>query len=484
MAWLTNRLTRMRIFLRIFCAFTLVAAFPIGIIILILNSSVQFLDTHGGGTVARTLQAETFLACCALLVFVLGVAFLINSTITRPLSHLAALARRIHQGETNARAIITGQDEIAIVGRLINSMLDSIVRHVQETKAQHDLLQSQVEKLVNEVSGVGEGDLRVQAEVSADTLGVLADAFNCMVEQLSSLIVRVKSVAFEVEAGTAIVTRQTNHLLTTATTQLGQIDTTSKTIETMKKASHQVAERTQILEETAHKTNVAVQSGRGSVEEMLAGIEQIQANVHESATSALGLNKHSHQIDGIIEVIAGFAQQTNRLALDASIQAAMAGDQGKGFQAIAGDIRRLAEKTKEQVQIITNIGRSVRNEIAAVSESVKTIEQETAHGVSSIQDMRRTLSTIFGVVEQQSYEIGQINQMINRQSSSLREITRVMQIASETTQEGSKSTHIITQKMQYMTRIAEQLLISVEAFHLSDHQKQGVTSGNERPRMQ
>src|SRR5207237_3754204 len=102
-------------------------------------------------------------------------------------------------GATSARARMSGHDEIFMVATSMNNMLDNIVRLIQNAQAQRDNLQAQVEKLVSEVSGVGEGDLRIQAEVTTDALGVLADSFNYMVEELSSLIVRVKMVSHEVE---------------------------------------------------------------------------------------------------------------------------------------------------------------------------------------------------------------------------------------------------------------------------------------------
>ena len=137
----------------------------------------------------------------------------VNFTLVTPLRSLSALTRRIARGDTSARAHMTGRDEIAMVATSMNTMLDNIVRLIQETQGQRDLLQRQVEKLVSEVSGVGEGDLRVQAEVTADALGVLADSFNYMVEELGSLVVRVKLVAIEVDRSTLAIFDRLTQLL-------------------------------------------------------------------------------------------------------------------------------------------------------------------------------------------------------------------------------------------------------------------------------
>ena len=162
-----------------------------------------------------------------------------NITITQPLRRLAMLTRRIAKGDTSARSKIVSSDEIAKVATAMNNMLDNIVHLIQETQAQRDSLQAQVEKLVSEVSGVGEGDLRVQAEVTADALGVLADSFNYMVEELGSLVVRVKMVAQEVENSTTMTFERMSQLVESADTQIKQIGAAAVEVEHMAASSRQ-----------------------------------------------------------------------------------------------------------------------------------------------------------------------------------------------------------------------------------------------------
>src|SRR5260221_654862 len=173
--------------------------------------------------------------------------WVMNVTITQPLRRLAALTRRISKGDTSARARTIGHDEIYLVAASMNNMLDNIVHLIQDAQAQRDNLQGQVEKLVSEVSGVGEGDLRIQAEVTADALGVLADSFNYMVEELGSLVVRVKMVAQEVENSTTMTFERMTQLVETADIQIKQIAQAAVEVERMANSSRQVAERAQTL---------------------------------------------------------------------------------------------------------------------------------------------------------------------------------------------------------------------------------------------
>ncbi|HLZ56994.1 MAG TPA: methyl-accepting chemotaxis protein [Ktedonosporobacter sp.] len=465
---------------RIFLAFFLAALLPDISILVISVNSIQAFNAHGLNSSATS--AIVVGAIAAILVstgIVIGLGYLMNMTISQPLSHLATLTRRIAKGETNARATLDGRDEIALVASTMNNMLDNIVRLIQETQGQRDMLQAQVEKLVNEVSVVGEGDLRIQAEVTTDALGVLADSFNYMIEELSSLVVRVKSVAQGVENSTTSTFEYMSQLVYNADQQLAQIATATAEIEQMAHASRRVAERSQVLYETATEARLSARSGRGTVQQTIEGMTHINQNVQGTARKVQLLGERSREINDIVEAISGIAHQTNRLALDAAIQAAMAGENGKGFGAVAADIRRLAERSKEQTSRITKIIQSVREEIGAVAVAMHETERETSLGANLVQETGTTLATIFSLVEQQAQEIETINQVGRQQLQSSSMVVQIMQDVSISTQQSSDSTRHVAHNMELLAKQAEQLLASVEAFKLKERltsSTQGRTS--------
>src|SRR5579859_5803202 len=334
--------------------------------------------TAVGASQTQPILIATVAAFILTVLVVITTGWIVNITITQPLRRLAMLTRRIAKGDTSARSKITSSDEIAKVATAMNNMLDNIVHLIQETQAQRDSLQAQVEKLVSEVSGVGEGDLRVQAEVTADALGVLADSFNYMVEELGSLVVRVKMVAQEVENSTTMTFERMSQLVESADTQIKQIGAAAVEVERMASSSRQVAERAQSLYAVAREARQTAQTGRESVLQTVEGMGRINSYVQETSTKVQALGDSSREIDSIVTVIANIAHQTNRLALDAAIQAAMAGDNGKGFGAVAADIRRLAERAKEQASQIARIVRSVREDIGAAAVSMQDTEHETS----------------------------------------------------------------------------------------------------------
>lgn len=420
----------------------------------------------------------TLIAFCATVVLVTFIGFIAYRSITIPLHQLAMLTKRIAKGDTQARATISTHDEIYLVARSMNRMLDNIVQLIREAQTQRDILRGQVEQLVSEVGGIGEGDLRTQVGVNDNPLGILADSFNYMIEELSNLIVSVKMVADEVASSTTSILDCMTQLVETDNIHLQKIAKSSNEVESMAASSRKVAERAQILFDVARVARRDAQIGREAVEQAMGGMGRIGDNVQETSVKVQKLDDHSREIDEIIEVISSIAHQTNRLALDAAIQAAMAGDNGKGFGAVAADIRRLAERTKDQANLITRIIRSVREEIGSVAIAMEDTEQETNIGAHLAQEAGDALTSIFEAVEHQAREISTINQMTTRQRQSSRAIVQIMQEVAETTQRSGTNTRIAAKIVERLAYQVEQLRMSVEAFKLREGQYYRIPKTN------
>ncbi|GAC1345480.1 MAG: hypothetical protein NVSMB27_07710 [Ktedonobacteraceae bacterium] len=425
--------------------------------------------TAVGPSETSPVLVSTLLAFLFITFVVVIAGIIVNLTITRPLSRLALLTRRIIKGDTTARAKVEGRDEIAMVASSMNNMLNNIVRLIQEAQSQRDDLQAQVEKLVGEVSGIGEGDLRIQAEVTIDALGVLADSFNYMVEELSSLVVRVKIVAHEVKDSTTRTFEHMAQLVEKANMQIHQIARAGVEVEQMANSSRQVAEYANLLYKVQHEARRTAQSGREAVDQTVEGMGRIHTNVQETANKVQVLGERSREINNIVEVISNIAIQTNRLALDAAIQASMACENGKGFGAVAAEIRHLAENAKGQTNMIARIVRSVHEDINSVSISMNDTERETSTGTQLAHEAGTALGSIFAVVERQAREIERINQMATQQLQSSSTVVQIMQAVSNSTQQSNAGTRKASQNMERLARLAEQLLTSVEAFKLREN---------------
>src|SRR5579875_972286 len=431
-----------------------------------------------GDAQINPVRVATIIAIVSTILLVFLIGYAVNQTITVPLRQLATLTRRIAKGETSARATIAGRDEIYLVAASMNNMLDNIVHLIQDAQAQRDNLQAQVEKLVSEVSGVGEGDLRVQAEVTADALGVLADSFNYMVEELSSLVVRVKMVAHEVEGTTVTILDRMTQLVETGDIQIHQIGQATVEVEHMAEDSRHVAERAQALLSIARTARRDAQGGREAVQQTIESMGRIHENVQATASKVDALGESSKEINNIVDVISQIAHQTNRLALDAAIQAAMAGENGKGFGAVAADIRRLAERAKEEASSIARIVRVVREDISAAALSMQDTERETSTGARLTEEAGTALESLFAAVEQQAREVETINQVANQHVLSSNAVSQIMRSVSESTQHSSLSTREASLSMERLSRLVEQLRASTEAFKLRENQDMSMPIAN------
>jgi methyl-accepting chemotaxis protein len=420
---------------------------------------------------ANTEQAPTIIwgailafLCSTLVVLFIG--FIVNQTITKPLQHLAQLAKRITKGETTARATISGNDEIYMVAISINAMLDNIVYLMQKTQKQHDDLQSRIEQLIQEVSGIAKGNLDIRIMVTSDALGVLAQAFNFMINELSGLIVHVKEVAQNVKNLTGTTVQHMAQLVQDGDQQVQQIADSEREIEQMADQIRQVSERAHVLFDIASLTRQIAQKGRIAVQQAGAGISRIHENVQSTGEKVKLLNESSRQINDIVEVISNVAYHTNRLALDASVQATAAGENGHGFATIASDIRRLSEQTKAQTIKIARLIQTVNENIGNVEVAMTTTKRETDEGMNLALQTSTALESIFDAVDRQAKEIEGINEMATRQLQSSRSIVRSMQNISRATQASGASTHMTSQNMWRLSHLVEQLRVSVEAFKL------------------
>lgn len=421
-----------------------------------------------GPSFVTPLIGYTIAALLLTILIILGTGAIVNATITQPLRKLVALTRRIATGDTQARAEIHGHDEIYAVAASMNNMLEYIVRLAHQAEERHLNLQLQIEKMVNEVSTIGAGDLTIQAEVTIDELGVLADSFNFMTEELSNLVVRVKSLANEVGYATSTTFERMALLVQNADLQIQQIVSAADKVSDMAISSKNVAERAQILSEIARNASFTAQNGHSAVQQTVAGMERISQNVHETSEKVQVLGDRSREISEIIKVMSSMAQQTNRLALDAAIQAAMAGENGTGFAAVATDIRRLAERSKEQALLINRIVHTVLEDINSVASSMNDTEKETVAGSRLADEADQALHSIFSVVEQQAHEILTINRVVTQHVESSSDVVQIMQTVSDLTRQGNQVTRETAQEMGEIAQLAEELHTSVQVFKVRE----------------
>jgi len=419
---------------------------------------------------------------CALIVLlgVLFVNYFVRRRILDRVQGLVDVCRKYATGDHSVRAMVIGDDEFAMLSMSINTLFDSqgftsggtIVPANSSSDAA--ALQAQIEKLLQEVSAVGDGDLRVQAEVTPDTLGVLADSFNYMIEELAKVVGRVQATAMQVTNATRRILDRSDELAQASSTQVQQISQTTEAVEALAIFIQNVARNAQLSVEAAQDALHNADSGQQAVRQSIDGMVLIRENVQETSKKIKRLGERSNEIGEIVRIIEDIADQTNLLALNAAIQSAMAGEHGRGFAVVADEIRLLAERSTESTKRIATLVKSIQGDTFEAVVAMEDSTQEVVKGSQLADEAGRALNSIYSAVERQAQMIETIAHAANEQAQVSENVAVAMGQISEITRQSNVGTQEAAMSVSYLSELADQLRASVSTFRLPDHANEMV----------
>lgn len=413
---------------------------------------------------------------------VLSVNYFVWRKIQNRLQALVDVCRKFTAGNRSVRTMVTGDDEFAMLSMSINTLLDSQgfasagAGAAAPISGSNDAaaLQAQIEKLLQEVSAVGDGDLRVQAEVTPDTLGVLADSFNYMIEELAKVVGRVQTTAMQVTNATRRILDRSDELAQASTTQVEQISHTTEAVEALAIFIQNVARNAQLSAEAAQEALRNANTGQQAVRQSIDGMLVIRENVQETSKKIKRLGERSNEIGEIVRIIEDIADQTNLLALNAAIQSAMAGEHGRGFAVVADEIRLLAERSTESTKRIATLVKSIQGDTYEAVVAMEDSTQEVVKGSQLADEAGRALNSIYTAVERQAQMIETIAHAANEQAQVSENAAVAMGQISEITRQTNTVTQEASMSVSYLAELADQLRASVSTFRLPDRANEMV----------
>ena len=417
--------------------------------------------------ITTTLLIATVLA----ILVVILVAFFLSRLLTTPVRRIGQVLGRIGIGDFGARVPVGGQDELGRLSDSLNAMFDNTLSLIQSREEKEEL-QGQITRLLEEISTVAEGDLTVQAEVTADITGAIADSFNLMIEELRRIIINIQNTTGQASNFFEQMVQNTQQIDKVSSLQASRVVTVSGSVEDINRSIQQVSEAANLSANVAQEARQNAHQGNLAVSQTIAGMNRIRGNVQETAKKIKRLGESSQQIGEIVKLIDDIADQTNMLALNAAIQAAMAGEQGKGFSVVSEEVRRLAERSATATREIAALVKSIQDDTAEAVIAMEESTREVVEGSKVADDAGHALSSIETVVERLANLITNISVVSRQQATSSRDITGNMVELSQLTQEAATLRRQSANAVEQVARTADELRVSVSAFKVTSESNQ------------
>ncbi len=361
-----------------------------------------------------------------------------------------------------------------LVAKSNQSRAEETKQRLDESQRTNQRNQEAILRLLSEIADLADGDLTVNATVTEDFTGAIADAINYSIEALRDLVISINETAMQV-TGAAQSTRSTAAQLTQASErQAQQIAKAGQAIIGMANSVKKVSANAVESAEVAKKSVEIASKGAKAVQDTITGMDSIREQIQETSKRIKRLGESSQEIGEIVGLIDDIADQTNILALNAAIQAAMAGESGRGFAVVADEVQRLAERSSNATKQIDALVKTIQSD---TNEAVSSMEQSTAGVVAGAKVAERAgeaLTEIEKVSVQLAGQIENISQTSRTQAAVASNISGTMTIIQEITTQTSNGTNETAAAIERLAKLADELKKSVSGFKLPDDVQQSL----------
>jgi len=332
--------------------------------------------------------------------------------------------------------------------------------------AQNERNQQAILRLLDEMGSLADGDLTVEATVTEDITGTIADSFNFAIEELRKLVATVNETAIMVDSAAKQTESTATHMAKATDTQGREINAATESIVSMAASIEEVSGNAERSSDVARHSVEVAHKGGEAVRRTIDGMNAIRETIQETSKRIKRLGESSQEIGNIVELINDIAEQTNILALNASIQASMAGEAGRGFAVVADEVQRLAERSTNATKQIEVLVRTIQ---ADTNEAVVSMERSTTDVVGGAL-LAENAGAALDEIEQVSNQIASLVQNISssarQQAGSAADVTRRTTRLREISEQTGKATTATSAAISKLSELASQLRKTVAGFTL------------------
>ncbi len=322
-------------------------------------------------------------------------------------------------------------------------------------------------ELLDEMGDLSEGDLTVRAQVKETITGAIADSVNYTIDSLRDVVVEINRATEQVNSATGAAQGTSVALLEAAEMQSQQIADTTKAVDGMTNSIRQVSANASQAAEVAQRSLHAATQGSQAVQNTIAGMNGIREQIQETSKRIKRLGESSQEIGEIVELISDITEQTNILALNAAIQAASAGEAGRGFTVVAEEVQRLAERSSEATKQISAIVKTIQTDTHSAVAAMEKSTEGVVEGARLSDAAGQALTEIETVTTNLAQLIQSISTATEAQTETATQVTKNMQEIQEITTLTTDGTKQTTESILQLTALADDLRKSVAGFKLS-----------------
>jgi twitching motility protein PilJ len=365
--------------------------------------------------------------------------------------------------------------------RRVRTLAETQNQAVESQRRESERNQQAILRLLDELSSLADGDLTVQATVTEDITGAIADSINYAVDALRGLVTTINSSAISLDGAARQTQALAQHLAKASGAQSKQIAAATETAGHVASATEEVSGNAERAADVARHSVDVAHKGGDAVRRTIDGMNAIRETIQDTSKRIKRLGESSQEIGNIVELINDIAEQTNILALNASIQASMAGEAGRGFAVVADEVQRLAERAATATKQIEVLVRTIQTD---TNEAVVSMERSTTDVVGGAL-LAENAGAALEEIEQVSNQIASLVQNISassrQQSGAVQNIARNMQVLKEISAQTADSTSATSVAIAKLAELSAGLRKSAAGFRLPGALAPGATGTFPRP---
>ncbi len=346
-------------------------------------------------------------------------------------------------------------------------------RQLRETAEKNERNQNAIMRLLDEIENLADGDLTVAASVTEDFTGAIADSINYSIDQLRELVSTINLTAEQVFGAVKDTQTTATELAAASEHQALQIATASSAINRMSGSIDLVSANADESTSVAERSVTIANKGNEVVRNTIQGMDNIREQIQDTSKRIKRLGESSQEIGDIVSLIDDIAEQTNILALNAAIQASMAGDAGRGFAVVADEVQRLAERSSSATRQIETLVRAIQNDTNEAVISMEQTTTEVVRGARLAQDAGVALEEIEGVSTTLAALIQSITNAAQQQAELGQQISQTMTVIQQTTSQTTSGTAATARSMGNLAKMASAMRRSVSGFTLPSSKGRG-----------